>query len=312
MFTRAGVKSKQYFGINESKKLNQLLRGASSQKEIDILLDKISNTLMKDKKFHTKINQFTKMVEEVHKGIDDANFTMRFQTYAVRVLEPIQVYMDLFSGYLSANRSKLIVGVNIVAPENNHISLNDYTLHMQMYNYLLRKYPSVHRSLHAGELTLGMVRPKNLTFHINEAIDIAHAQRVGHAVDLPYETNNLALLKKLKEESAIEINFSSNEFILGVKENEHPYTIYASYGVPLVISTDDSGVSRNNLSHEYVLLASRYHPTYAQIKRYVYNSIKYSFLTPKEKIINSKLLDKKFTIFENEMANLSKILFKVK
>jgi len=42
-----------------------------------------------------------------------------------------------------------------------------------MYNYLLRKYPIVNRSLYAGELTLGMVRPKDLTFHIEEAIDIA-------------------------------------------------------------------------------------------------------------------------------------------
>lgn len=52
---------------------------------------------------------------------------IRYQTYAVRVLEPLQVFTDLFSGYLAADKSPLIVGVNIVAPENNPVTLKDYT-----------------------------------------------------------------------------------------------------------------------------------------------------------------------------------------
>ncbi|MFB1007464.1 MAG: hypothetical protein QMB85_00105, partial [Sulfurospirillum sp.] len=84
--------------------------------------------------------------------------------------------------------------------------------------------------------------------------------------------------------------------------------IYAAYGVPIVISTDDSGVSRNNLSHEYVLLASRYHPSYKTIKTYVYNSIDYSFLAPAEKAKIRAQLDKKFEVFEKEMSLLAKRL----
>jgi len=245
------------------------------------------------------------MVHRVHKDIDSDNFTMRYQTYGVRLLEPLQVYTDLYSGYLAADKSSLIVGVNIVAAENNHTSLEDYTLHMRMYNYLSRKYPKVNRALHAGELTLGMVRPRDLLFHINQALDIAHAQRIGHGIDLPYETDPIYLLERLKKSSVIEINLTSNQFILGVEKNEHPYIIYSSYGVPLVISTDDSGVSRNNLSNEYVLLASRYKPTYAQIKAYVDNSITYSFMDKKDKDITKKLVAKKFLEFEHKMAKLS-------
>ena len=91
---------------------------------------------------------------------------------------------------------------------------------------------------------------------------------------------------------------------MGVKGDEHPYLIYSRYDVPLVIATDDSGVSRNNLSHEYVLLATRYHPTYERIKKYVYNSITYSFLKEEEKASLLKDLDKRFLLFEKEMANL--------
>lgn len=306
MLARVGVRSYDYFSSDKLNELNQQLRAAKSQQEVDKILDEVYTILLKNKNFNSSVSKFVNMVQEKHKGIDDDNFTMRFQTYAVRVFEPMQVFTDLLANYLATEKSPLIVGVNIVAPENNYVALSDYTLHMRMFNYLLNKYPDVHRALHAGELTLGMVRPKNLTFHIKQARDIAKAQRIGHGIDLPYETGSLKLLEDLKNNSAIEINLTSNEFILGVEKNEHPYLIYSSYGVPIIISTDDSGVSRNNLSNEYVLLASRYKPSYARIKEYVYNSIKYSFLAPKDKMKNIKLLDKKFLIFESEMAELSK------
>ena len=97
----------------------------------------------------------------------------------MRVQNPVQVYLELLSGFAATEQSPLLVGVNIVAPENHHVSMNDYTLHMRMYNYLNRLYPSVNRALSdAGEFTLGMVRPEGLLFHIEQALDIAGAQRI--------------------------------------------------------------------------------------------------------------------------------------
>jgi adenosine deaminase/adenosine deaminase CECR1 len=306
MLSRTGVKSSNYFDSVEIKQLNQLLRKAKSQQQVNKLLEPISAVLSKDKKFEVSINEFIRMVEKNHRGIDSHNFVMRYQTYAVRVYDPIQVFTDLLAGYLAVKSSPLIVGVNIVAPENNSVALADYSLHMKMFNYLSNQYPNVNHSLHAGELTLGMVRPKDLTFHIEEARYIAQAKRIGHGVDLPYEQHSLELLEDLKNNAVIEINLTSNEFILGVKDSEHPYEIYSSYGVPLVIATDDSGVSRNNLSHEYMLLATRYKPSYKRIKEYVYNSIEYSFLASEDKYRLKKQLDDKFAIFERKMANLDK------
>lgn len=304
MLSRTGVKSSEYFDSAQTKQLNQQLRSANSQQDVNKLLEQISMILIRNQKFGASVNEFINMVEKNHHGIDSDHFVMRYQTYAVRVYDPLQVFTDLFAGYLATKNSPLIVGVNIVAPENNKIALADYSLHMKMFNYLSNKYPNVNHSLHAGELTLGMVRPKNLTFHIEEALYIARAKRIGHGVDLPYEQHSVKLLEDLKNNSVIEINLTSNEFILGVKNNEHPYLIYSSYGVPLVISTDDSGVSRNNLTHEYMLLASRYKPSYKRIKEYVYNSIKYSFLPSGDKCRLEKQLDDKFSLFESEMANL--------
>lgn len=304
MLSAVGVSSDDYFPPDNN--FNTLLEDAKTQKEVDAVLKKIDAIYTSNSKFKKEISDFVAKVEKDHKGIDVDDFTMRFQTYGVRVLDPLQVYTDLFSGYLAATKTPLIVGVNIVAPENNYVAIKDYTLHMQMYNYLKRKYPDVNRALHAGELTLGMVRPKNLLFHINQALDVAGAQRIGHGVDLPYETKSYELLSKLKNQAVIEINLTSNQFILGVQGMEHPYLIYSSYGVPLIISTDDSGVSRNNLSNEYMLLASRYQPSYEKIKEYVYNSIKYSFLKDKEKKKLIILLNKKFAAFESDISKSAK------
>jgi adenosine deaminase len=306
MLSRVGVNSAEFFNANEAKNLNATLRHATTQEEVNALLERISTVYAQNQAFDAKVHHFVSELERRHQGIDTANFTMRYQTYAVRVLEPLQVYTDLLSGYKAVLSSPLVVGVNIVAPENNTVAINDYTLHMRMFNYLASHYPQVPRSLHAGELTIGMVEPKELLFHITQARKIAGAQRIGHGVDIAYEKEAPSLLKELKEHAAIEINLSSNEFILGVAGKEHPYTIYAAYGVPIVISTDDSGVSRDNLAHEYVLLASRYHPSYATIKTYVYNSIDYSFLTPTEKAKVKLQLDQKFMVFEKEMSVLAK------
>ena len=305
MLSQVGVNGSDYFSASRTSLLNKELRQVKTQKEVNHVLDKISAVLNENRQFSNKIDDFVTMVEDNHSNIDDDHFTMRFQTYAVRVREPVQVFTDLYAGYLAAIRSPLVVGVNIVAPENNHVALSDYTLHMHMYNYLLNKYPNVHRALHAGELTLGMVRPKDLNFHMNKAIDIAQAQRIGHGVDIPYEENSLELLKKIKENSVIEINLTSNQFILGVEKSAHPYQIYASYGVPMVIATDDSGVSRNNLSNEYMLLSSRYKPDYSLVKEYVYNSINYSFLSPEDKKKHIDILDEDFIHFEKAIAALA-------
>jgi len=305
MLSTPGTRSSNYFSKGEIASLSKQLRQAKNQQSVNKVLDEIRKTLENNKEFVETVDTFTAKIKTVHSGIDNNEFTMRYQTYAVRVLNPVQVFTDLFAGYLANEKSSLLVGVNIVAPENNYIAVADYTLHMQMYNYLLNNYPNVNRALHAGELTLGMVRPKDLNFHIQQARDIAKAQRIGHGIDIPYEENSIALLKDLKENSVVEINLTSNQFILGVEKNEHPYQIYAAYDVPMIISTDDSGVSRNNLTNEYLLLASRYKPGYSQIKSYVYNSIKYSFLSDEDKKKQNAMLDEKFKEFEINMASLS-------
>ncbi|MCD6011333.1 MAG: adenosine deaminase [Flavipsychrobacter sp.] len=252
-------------------------------------------------------NELTAMHNRLH--IDDANFTMRYQNYVTRVVQPLDVFKNMVVCFESANTSPLIVGVNIVAPEDNETSMRDYWLHMMMYKFCHARYPSVKYAMHAGELTLGTVKPEDLSWHINAAVRTAGASRIGHGVDMPYEKDSYDLLRHMaSSNTAIEINLYSNEFILHVKDDAHPLDLYREFGVPIVICTDDAGVLRSNLTHQYLLLATRYPDvSYREIKDYAFNSIEYSFI--EEKTVKDNLradLKMRFERFEREVLNTHK------
>ena len=296
--------------VSDLSDFNTKLRQASAQKDekaVLKLLDELYKSLQKKeaKKYAEDFN--TNFLAKLHKDlkIDDEKFTMRYQNFVLRFMEPVDLFKNLVIAFISSNESKLTAGVNIVSPEHGQTSMKDYWLHMVMFKYCHDKFPNVKYTLHAGELTLGLVQPEDLTWHINDAIYIAGANRIGHGVDIAYEANSYDLLKYMsKNNIPIEINLTSNEFILKVKENRHPFTLYKEFNVPIVISTDDAGILRSNMTEQYVLLAKRYQDvSYATIKKYVYNSINYSFIqddSVKKQLI--KDLDNRFKIFEAKFS----------
>jgi adenosine deaminase len=137
----------------------------------------------------------------------------------------------------------------------------------------------VHISLHAGELAPGLVPPEGLRFHIRQAVELGHAERIGHGVDVMYEDDTPGLLKELAQKHVmIEINLSSNEGILGIEGDDHPFPLYRAAHVPVALSTDDEGVSRIEITHEYVRAALDYHLTYHDLKQIARTGLEHSFL----------------------------------
>ncbi|MDR0306823.1 MAG: hypothetical protein LBI42_08300 [Chitinispirillales bacterium] len=236
-------------------------------------------------------------------SIEDTNLVTRYLSYASRNSDPLKVLAQLHIGFMaSSDSSNKVVGVNIVSAENSEISMAHYTAHMLMFSVLNSVYPNVKTTLHAGELTMGLVKPEKLSSHIAQAVYIAKADRVGHGVDIAFEQSSSALLKHMRENSIpVEINLTSNEFILGVKDDAHPIILYIKAEVPLIISTDDAGILRTNLAEQYVLLVRRYGLTYYQIKQMVRNSIRYSFLKDDKKQEISAGLDSKLEAFESSI-----------
>jgi adenosine deaminase len=204
---------------------------------------------------------------------------IRFLYQVLRAFPPQQVFAQTLLGFEVASHDSNVVGVNFVQPEDAYMAMSEYHRQMLMLDYLHSVYPQVHLSLHAGELAPGMVPPAGLRFHIRQAIDLGHAERIGHGVDVMYEDDPHELLKEMADlHVAVEVNLTSNDVILGISANRHSLPAYMAAGVPVALSTDDEGVSRIDLTHEYVRAATEFSLSYGELKRMARNAIEYSFL----------------------------------
>jgi adenosine deaminase len=151
---------------------------------------------------------------------------------------------------------------------------------MKMLDYLLKldRYKSVQVTMHAGELAPGLVPYEGLCCHIHWAVELGHAKRIGHGVDIMHEKDPDTLLKKMADDHVmVEIALSSNDLILGISGKDHPFPIYRKHNVPVSLSTDDEGVSRINLTHEYVRAVETYGLRYADLKQMVRTGMNHSF-----------------------------------
>jgi adenosine deaminase/adenosine deaminase CECR1 len=244
--------------------------------------------------------QHNAYVDSLHQGIDTVGFSMRYHNYVVRVFQPSQLFRDMYAAFISADASPWIVGVNIVAPEDDPVTQRDYWLQMIMYKYFHRMYPTVRYAMHAGELAPGMVKPEEMSWHIRDALAIAGASRIGHGTDLPWEAKYLDILEDMRtRQIPVEVNLSSNAFLLGVTRDAHPFMLFKQAGVPIVLSTDDAGVLRGSLTEEY-MLAVQWFPEiqYEDLKEISRNGIRYGFMEPSLKAQLLEVLETKFEAFE--------------
>jgi len=209
---------------------------------------------------------------------------VRFIYQVLRAFAPEQVFAQTLLGFETVEQaieqgSDDWVGINFVQPEDYMVSMRDYTLHMQIVEFLHGLYPEVHITLHAGELAHGMIPPEGLRFHVRQAVEIGHAERIGHGVDVMDENDAQQLLKEMaRKHVMVEINLSSNEGILGITGDRHPFQYYRAALVPVALSTDDQGVSRIDLTHEYVRAANEYHLSYADLKQLARTGMEHNFL----------------------------------
>jgi hypothetical protein len=207
---------------------------------------------------------------------------VRYMYQLRRGKSPEAVFAEMLTAFELAKSDPRVVGIDPVMPEDSYASMHNFDQLMAMFAWFKRPNPAVHLSLHAGELWTGLVPPEGLCCHIRKSVEIAHAERIGHGVDIMFETDPAGLLREMAAKNvAVEINLTSNDLILGVRGPEHPFPIYRKFGVPVVISTDDEGVSRSTMTEEYVRAVRDYHLSYADLKQIVRNSLEYSFLQGK-------------------------------
>ena len=206
--------------------------------------------------------------------------TIRYVAQVSRNSSLGQVYAQMVTGLALANNPQSkVVATNLVQGEDGLNSMQNFSLHMQMLQFLRPLYPRAKVTLHAGELAPGLVPPDGLLIHIRESVMVARAERIGHGVDIMHETDPFELLKEMARRNVmVEICLSSNDLILGISGSRHPLATYIEYGVPVALATDDEGVARSEISMEYLKAAEDQGLGYIQLKTMARTSLQFAFI----------------------------------
>lgn len=249
-------------------------------------LSKRYEQLIHSRAFQASVNQALTEIKQIksearhelacdkHPDKAECQLLVKFQYHALRAAPLQAVFAQALQGFLMAQRSHEVVGVNLVQPEDAPLALHDYQKQMAIFGFLHHLYPEVHIALHAGELT-----PEKAQSHIHDAIFEGKAERIGHGVDVALEQNHAALLHYMAEHDLpVEINLSSNAAILNIKGQAHPLKLYLKYHVPVVLSTDDEGILRTSLTQEYQKAVEEQGLDYETLKQFSRNTLTYAFL----------------------------------
>ena len=231
--------------------------------------------------------------------------TVRYIFQVGRTGEPQSVFAQLLAAFETAAAEPRVVSLNLVQPEDNPVAVRDFRLQMSMLDYFHGVYPPLKITLHAGELTEGLVAPETLRFHMRDSVRVGHASRLGHGTGVMYEDDPLALLRELAAKKVlVEVALSSSDLILGVRGSRHPLQAYLKYGVPIALVTDDAGVSRSTLTLEYRKAVDDQGLDYPTLKRLARNSIAYSFADESTRTRLKTALDADFAAFESRQPRI--------
>lgn len=227
------------------------------------------------------------------------DMVVRYLYQVSRGRPPEQVFAQILAGFELATMDGRFVGFNLVAPEDGPVAMRDFPLHMAMIDSLHALYPRVAISLHAGELTPALVPREGLRSHIRQSVELGHARRIGHGVDVMLEDDAEGLLREMAARRVlVEIALTSNDVILDVRGAAHPLAAYLAHGVPVALATDDAGVSRSDMTQEFVRAVRDQKLDYRTLKTMARNSIEYSFVDDATKARLLSDLDERFRRFE--------------
>jgi adenosine deaminase len=205
---------------------------------------------------------------------------LRYLNQVLRAFPREEVFAQMLAGFEIASADPRVVGINLVQSQDEYRALHDFELQLRMLDFLHGIYPKVHISLHAGELTPGEVKPEELlASHIRQSIELGHAERIGHGLDVMYEENAPGLLAEMaRKHILVEDCVSSHELVRGITGSENVLPIYLHAGVPLAIATDDEGIVRSQLTWYFRRAVEGYGVDYPGLKQMVRASPDHSFL----------------------------------
>ncbi len=197
--------------------------------------------------------------------------TVRFQSYVMRFAPEAEKEIEEAYAFVDQHRD-LWVGVNLVGREDN---VKGHPLRfLETFRKLRRTYSGIQLSIHAGET--------------NEANDyirntlLLGASRIGHGINLITDPDTMLLMRN--NQYLIEINLISNRLLEYVPDlSLHPFSEYLRIGIPVCLNTDDRGMWDSNMTDEYYTAVTQFNLSWNEIIQLGENSLRYSFIQPKDK-----------------------------
>jgi hypothetical protein len=227
--------------------------------------------------------------------------TVRYIYQVIRSRPAPLVFAQVMAGFELPAIDRRYVSFNLVAPEHGDVATRDFELHMRMIDFLRARHPAVPITLHAGELSRVVTSSATMRSHIRQSIEIGHAVRIGHGVDVLEEDAADSLLRVMAARHVlVEVALTSNDVILGVRGTAHPLAAYLAHGVPVALATDDEGVSVSDMTREYARAVTDQRLGYVALKTMARNSIVYSFADDSTKARLTAGLERAFERFERD------------
>ncbi|WPD20879.1 MAG: hypothetical protein SD837_11785 [Candidatus Electrothrix scaldis] len=215
---------------------------------------------------------------------------VRFLMSANRTKDRRSVFAQWVYGYELTQKSPWVMGVELVAPEEHENSLKYYDDEMFSLDVLHRLYKAdkqkkpVRIALHAGELIPEILPDSmegqwHLKFHIRHAVEMGHAERIGHGCDVLDEESPAELMKTMRDKDVlVEACLTSNATLLGKTGHSHPLNTYLAQDVPAALATDDEGILRIDITDEFVRAITHQKLGYPELKQMTRASMEHSFL----------------------------------
>jgi hypothetical protein len=207
--------------------------------------------------------------------------TLRYQNQVLRAMPLPEVFAQMLAGFELANADGRVVALNPVQSQDDARAMSDFEPQLRMFAYLHGIYPRVHLSMHAGELVPGLVPPEQMESpsHIRDSIEIGHAERIGHGLDVLYERDPRALLAEMaRRHILVEDPLYSHELVKPGRPGSDVILTYLHAGVPIALATDDEGVIRSDLTQSFERAVLGYGITYPQLKLMVRDSLQHAFV----------------------------------
>lgn len=197
--------------------------------------------------------------------------TVRFQGIVIRFADKAEESVERFYEFIDSNRD-FWVGLNMAGREDDN---RGYAARFtDVYDKMLRKYPGIGISIHAGEA-------EKSDTQIFDTLRLG-ATRIGHGINLFQDEETMQLMRG--DKFLVEINLISNELLGYVPDLDlHPFPIYLRQGIPVCLNTDDRGMWHSNMTDEYYVAVSRYNLSWKELISLGENSLVHSFLDQEEK-----------------------------